>query len=132
MEIGQVGSAEAVDSLVVIPDHTDIIPDQQPDQLELGIVCVLEFVNKNVGVLLPVPAENRGFCLQQPDRFVDHIVIIEQVSGALVLLVSPVHLQEIGKLVKIFAFGIRYLSVLLSFQVFSQFVRSVSVRPGMR
>jgi hypothetical protein len=49
LHVGQVCAPEAVDGLVIVSHHTEVVPGQLPDELELGIVRVLELVDQDMG-----------------------------------------------------------------------------------
>ena len=60
LHVREVCPPEAVDGLVIVPDNAQVVPGQLLDQLELGIVGVLELVDQDVGEPFAVPAEDGG------------------------------------------------------------------------
>jgi hypothetical protein len=49
LHVCQVCPPEAVDGLVIVTNHTEVVPGQLLDELELGIVGVLELIDQDMG-----------------------------------------------------------------------------------
>src|SRR5207253_10258569 len=88
------GAPEAVDGLVRVPDDQQPGPGrgwgQDPKELELRRVDVLELVHEDVPELLPVASEHRGDPLQEPDRVRHEVTKVPQVALVAPPLVSAV------------------------------------------
>ena len=95
LHVRQVCSPEAVDGLVIVTHHTQVVPGQLLDQLELGIVGVLELVDQDVGEPFAVAAEDGRPFVKEPHGLVDHIIEVEQVFSPLVFLVGPVDFEQV-------------------------------------
>lgn len=98
LEVREVCAPEPVDGLVVVAHHADIVPGKLLDELELGIVRVLELVHEDVAVAVPVPVEDERFSLEETDCLGDHVVEVEEHLFPLVLLVLPVDPEEVREL----------------------------------
>ncbi len=86
LHVRQVCPPEAVDGLVIVTHHTQVVPGQLLDQLELGVVGVLELVDQDVGEPFAVAAEDGRAFVKEPHGLVDHIIEVEQVFGPFVFL----------------------------------------------
>ncbi len=85
--------AEPIDALVVVPHHREVgrrRPGQQLDQLELGMVRVLKFVDEDVPIAPPLRLEDGGMLTQQPKRKPDLVPEVDPVGPPHQLLVRGV------------------------------------------
>ena len=96
------------------PPHTELVSRQLLDQLELGIVGVLELVDQDVGEPFAVPAEDVRLFGKERHCLVDHVIEVEQVLRPFVFLVGLVDAEQVGKFREILLFvftGISRLSL---------------------
>ena len=86
------GPAEAVDALVVVAHHADVLfrPGEQADQPELGHAGVLVLVHQKVMVAVLVVVPGLLVLLQQPDGVVDQPVEVESAG-----LLQPLFVQAV-------------------------------------
>ena len=96
--VAQVRAAPAVDGLVVVAHHAQVVPvpGQQPHQHVLGRVGVLVFVHQYVAELVPVIVQHRGMLCQQHQRLDQQIVEVQRVVAPQRLLVEPVGLVQLA------------------------------------
>ena len=90
LEVVQRGAAPAVDALVVVADGGEVAlaADQQLQQLVLGGVGVLVFVDQHVGQALLPLLRHRLVLAQQAQRQADQVVEVDALVGGQALLVA--------------------------------------------
>ena len=96
--IFDIGPAKAVDGLVVIPHHADILPaaGQQPGQEILEMVGILVLVNEDVAKLFLVIGPDLLILLQQMDRVEDDVVKIHRIGLPQAAIIAGVDLGDAG------------------------------------
>ena len=104
LHVRQVCPPEAVDGLVIVTHNTQVVPGQLLDELELGVVRVLELVDQDVGEPFAVAAEDGRPLVKEPHGLVDHVIKVEQVFSPLIGLVGPVDFEQVLKFVQVFPF----------------------------
>ncbi len=92
-QVAVVRAPEAVDRLVVVPDHHDVarFGAEEPDELPLRGVGVLELVDEHVRESVLPPGERFGVILEQTDREQQEIVEVDRgglEEAALILAVD--------------------------------------------
>ncbi len=105
------------------PPHTGG-PRPVADQLELGVVGVLELVDQDVGEPFAVAAEDGRAFVKEPHGLVDHIIEVEQVFGPFVFLVGPVDFEQVFQLFQVFPFFNGKFLGLLCGEICIQFIRA--------
>ncbi len=91
----EAGAAEAVDGLVVVPHHHDVVrairrAPQQLDQLDLGDVRVLELVHQQVAELALPPAQDVRAALEEADDRGDLLAKVQRAPPRDLLLVRVI------------------------------------------
>ena len=84
-EGGEAGAPEAVDGLVVVAHHHDVVGPvrraaQELDELDLGDVGVLELVHQDVAVLALPPSKDVGAVLEQAGDQGDLLAEVEEAA----------------------------------------------------
>ena len=89
-----IGSPPAIDRLVSISDHADILKagSQELDQLILGMVCILILVNMDVLVTLLVVGQDVRILIKKAQGQHNQVVKIHSLRLAQFLLVGRVAL----------------------------------------
>ena len=97
-DVAERGSPEAVDRLVVVADDRDVavIRGQQPDELPLGVVRVLELVHQDVPIPTTLLVEDRRVIPQEPEREADLVAEVEPIAGSHQPLVGGVGRRQLG------------------------------------
>ena len=95
--VPKVGPAPAVDGLVVVAHHAQVvpIPRQQPHQHVLGGVGVLVFVHQYVAEFVPVVVQHRRLLGEQLQGLDQQVVEVQGVVALQRLLVEPVGLVQL-------------------------------------
>ncbi len=96
------GAAEAVDGLVVVPHHHDVVravrrAPQQLDQLDLGDVRVLELVDQEVAVLALPSAQDVRASLEEADDRGDLLAKVQGATPGELVLVRVIDRCELGQ-----------------------------------
>ena len=80
-DVAEGGAAEAVDRLVVVPDHGDVavLSGQQPYELPLRVVRVLELVDQDVPIPPTLLVEHRGVLPQEAEREAHLVAEVESI-----------------------------------------------------
>ena len=80
--VAHVGPAPPVDRLVVVPHRADVaVRTDQPDQLVLGAVGVLEFVHQHELEALAVVRQPVGMLAEERERVQEQVVEVHRVRG---------------------------------------------------
>src|SRR5690625_117450 len=92
--IGDIGSPEGVDTLGVVPDHTDIfiLLCQQARHLILCVIGILILINQDIAELVLILFKNIGMLCEQLNRFDKKIIKIHGVGlnkPVVVILIHP-------------------------------------------
>ena len=79
-KVGGRGPAPAVDGLVVVAHHREVggVSGHEPQQLELGLVGVLELVDEHVTVARAEPGQHRGAAPQEVEGPVDLVAEVHE------------------------------------------------------
>ncbi|OPY29749.1 MAG: hypothetical protein A4E28_00722 [Methanocella sp. PtaU1.Bin125] len=140
-KVSEISPPEPVDRLVVVADHANVtarvivascagvVAGELLDQLELGVVGVLELVDQDVGVASPVRVQHEGLLREEPGREVDHVVEVDERLFPLIRLVGPVHLEHVLQLAGEVPFVLVELPRFLPAQVRFQVVRRDQLVP---
>ena len=91
------GTPEAVDGLVVVTHHADILPapSQQPGQQVLEVVGVLVLVDEDVAEFPLVVLPHVGVLLEEPDRVEDDIVKVQRPRRPELFLIGQVDVGDL-------------------------------------
>ena len=83
-QVGDLRAAPAVDALVIIADDAEVamLAGQGLNELELGGVGVLVFIDHHVTVFGAAGFQRLGMLLEEPEREQDQIVEIHGIAGA--------------------------------------------------
>ena len=97
-DVAERRSSEPVDRLVVVADDGDIavVRGQQPDELPLRVVRVLELVHQDVPIPTPLLVEDRRVIPQEPEREADLVAEVEAIAAAHEALVGGVRRRQLG------------------------------------
>jgi hypothetical protein len=97
-DVAEGGAAEAVDRLVVVANDGDVpvIGGQQPDELPLGVVRVLELVHQDVPIPTTFLLEDRGMVPQESEREAHLVAEIESIAGSHQAFVGGVGGRQLG------------------------------------
>ncbi len=97
-DVAERRSPEPVDRLVVVADDGDIavVRGQQPDELPLRVVRVLELVHQDVPIPTPLLVEDRRVIPQEPEREADLVAEVEPIAAAHEALVGGVGRRQLG------------------------------------
>ncbi len=98
-DVRQCRSAEAVDALVVVPDHGDVragSAGQEPDEFELGVIRVLELVHQDVPEPSPLHLQDRRMLAQQAQGERDLVAEVEPIRRAHEPLIGGVGRRQLA------------------------------------
>ena len=98
--VGDGGPAPAIDGLVVVGHHCDVVVPggEELHHLELGVVGVLELVHKDVAEAALVAAEHVGARAQEAQGVGDLVAEVDHAFLAHQLLVARVGLRQLAML----------------------------------
>ena len=99
-QVGGRRAREAVDRLVVVADHAQVVPVAEPEleQRLLEVVHVLVFVDGEGLEPRLEPLARRGVLLEQADGELEHVLEVEQASFRLPVLVLAVDaFHQVGR-----------------------------------